>query len=138
MMAVLKIIKKLFTSKFSRNVTTLSFTPNIRGKLVVSRPVIPRLCCLPKILKPVRLTVSAIGSATYNLSKWLSVVFVALPIQQERFSLKNLLQFIQQVTNNVSVKEINKLSNKYKKSSTDETTLHARTISEKKKCCHSI
>ncbi|KAJ8938129.1 hypothetical protein NQ318_004699 [Aromia moschata] len=77
-------------------------TPSLRQKLQLSNPVIPKLYCLPKIHKPgksVRPIVSAIGSPTYNLSKWLTNEFENLPIAQTRFSVKNSSEFIDYIKN---------------------------------------
>ena len=77
-------------------------TTDIRRRLHVSNPVIPKLYCLPKIHKPgksVRPIVSAIDAPTSKLSKWLTSEFNNLPIQQPSFSVKNSLEFIKAIQN---------------------------------------
>lgn len=77
-------------------------TPTIKYKLQVSNPVVPKIYCLPKIHKPgksVRPIVSAIGSPTYNLSKWLTKEFENLPIAQPSYSVINSNDFIDRIKN---------------------------------------
>lgn len=82
--------------KFCHNL----ITPYLRRKLHVSNPSVPKLYCLPKIHKPgksMRPIVAAMGSPTYQLSKWLTNEFNALPVKQPSFSVKNSLEFINKI-----------------------------------------
>lgn len=82
-------------------------TPSLKNKLHISNPKVPRLYCLPKIHKPgksVRPIVSAIGSPTYHLSKWLTEEFENLPNAQPNFSVINSNDFINKV-NNIQLQE---------------------------------
>ena len=82
-------------------------TPGLKNRLHVSNPTVPRLYCLPKIHKPgksVRPIVSAIGSPTCQLSKWLTSEFENLPIAQPSYSVINTNDFINQI-NNIQLQE---------------------------------
>ena len=73
---------------------------SLKRKLQVSNPSLPKLYALPKIHKPdksMRPIVSAVGSPTYNLAKWLSREFENLPDHEPSFSVKNNIEFINKI-----------------------------------------
>lgn len=94
-----KMISELNTTlKVCKNIVT----PELRRKLHVSNPSVPKLYGLPKIHKPgnsMRPIVSAIGAPTYKLAKWLTEVFENLSERQPTLSVKNSLEFIDTVKN---------------------------------------
>jgi hypothetical protein len=72
---------------------------DLRKKLIISNPVIPRLYCLPKIHKPgnqMRPIVSSINCPTYLVSKWLQNKLLNL-IQYQTYACKDRYEFINKI-----------------------------------------
>jgi hypothetical protein len=99
------VLKRDPTGSIKRAVTDLikmaSIPEEDKKKLIPQNPRIPRLYCLPKVHKPnipFRPIVSAIGSPTYNVSRYLATLLKPLVGQTDSFIL-NSSHFVQKLPN---------------------------------------
>nr|CAI5849577.1 unnamed protein product [Callosobruchus analis] len=100
-----KITKNPLPKMVNQVKTTLSscrylVAPPLKRKLQVSNATVSKLYCLPKIHKPgkaMRPIVSAIGSPTYNISKFLVDEFKKLRLPFESRSVVNSNEFINKI-----------------------------------------